>query len=70
MCAAPGSAIQPTAPWRGMPATNPRRGAGVVDRDGLENRCACKRTVGSNPTPSANDFPANDDEMARLATVG
>jgi hypothetical protein len=26
----------------------------VVDRDGLENRCACKRTVGSNPTLSAN----------------
>jgi hypothetical protein len=26
----------------------------VVDRDGLENRCACKRTVGSNPTPSAS----------------
>jgi hypothetical protein len=25
----------------------------VVDRDGLENRCACKRTVGSNPTLSA-----------------
>src|SRR6267378_2169000 len=30
-----------------------RRGARVVDRDGLENRCACKRTVGSNPTLSA-----------------
>jgi len=26
----------------------------VDDGDGLENRCACKRTVGSNPTPSAN----------------
>ena len=26
----------------------------MVDRDGLENRCACKRTVGSNPTLSAN----------------
>jgi hypothetical protein len=25
----------------------------VVERGGLENRCACKRTVGSNPTPSA-----------------
>ena len=23
------------------------------DGDGLENRCTCKRTVGSNPTPSA-----------------
>ena len=26
----------------------------MVDRDGLENRCARKRTVGSNPTPSAS----------------
>jgi len=25
----------------------------VVERDGLENRCARKRTVGSNPTLSA-----------------
>src|SRR6185312_3886631 len=32
----------------------PRRGARVVDRDGLENRCARKGTVGSNPTLSAN----------------
>ena len=31
-----------------------RRGARVVDRDGLENRCGCKLTVGSNPTLSAN----------------
>ena len=29
------------------------RGARAVDRGGLENRCACKRTVGSNPTLSA-----------------
>ena len=28
----------------------------MVDWGGLENRCACKRTVGSNPTLSAN-FP-------------
>ena len=34
-------------------ATISRRGAGVVDRGGLENRCARKRTVGSNPTLSA-----------------
>jgi hypothetical protein len=32
----------------------------VVDRDGLENRCACKRTVGSNPTLSAILATAND----------
>jgi hypothetical protein len=25
----------------------------VVDWDGLENRCGCKLTVGSNPTLSA-----------------
>ena len=31
-----------------------RRGARVVEWDGLENRCAGNRTVGSNPTLSAN----------------
>ena len=36
-----------------------RRGAGVVERGGLENRCALTRTVGSNPTPSANQSVAN-----------
>ena len=30
-----------------------RRGAGAVELDGLENRCARKSTVGSNPTLSA-----------------
>ncbi len=30
-----------------------RRGAGAVERVGLENRWACKRPVGSNPTPAA-----------------
>ncbi len=30
-----------------------RRGAGAVERDGLENRCPGNGTVGSNPTPSA-----------------
>ena len=29
------------------------RGAGEVERGGLENRCPRKWTVGSNPTPSA-----------------
>ena len=28
----------------------------MADRDGLENRCARKGTVGSNPTLSAIDF--------------
>ena len=31
----------------------PRWGAGAVERGGLENRWACKRLVGSNPTPTA-----------------
>ena len=30
-----------------------RRGVRVAYGDGLENRCSRKRTVGSNPTPSA-----------------
>jgi hypothetical protein len=32
-----------------------RRGAGVVDRDGLENRLCRKAYEGSNPSLSAND---------------
>ena len=32
-----------------------RRGARVVDWDGLENRCASDGTVGSNPTLSSNN---------------
>ena len=36
-----------------LPASTlgPRRGARAVERGGLENRWACKRPVGSNPTP-------------------
>ena len=34
-----------------------RRGAGAVERGGLENRWACKRLVGSNPTPAAHRGP-------------
>ncbi len=30
-----------------------RKDAGVVDRDGLENRCTRKGTEGSNPSLSA-----------------
>lgn len=33
---------------------NLRKDAGVVDRDGLENRCTGNRTEGSNPSLSAN----------------
>ena len=32
----------------------PRKGAGVVDRGGLENRCTLAGTQGSNPCLSAN----------------
>ena len=32
-------------------------GGRVVEGTGLENRRACKRTVGSNPTPSAKYNP-------------
>jgi hypothetical protein len=37
-----------------------RRGARVADRGGLENRCACERTVGSNPTLSARVSKASN----------
>ena len=33
-----------------------RRGAGVVERDGLENRCGRKPTEGSNPSLSASNL--------------
>ena len=51
---------------RACPHLVSRRGAGVVDRGGLENRCACKRTVGSNPTLSAI-FPIAAAAIAALA---
>ncbi len=35
---------------------NPRKDAGVVDRDGLENRCTLTGTQGSNPCLSANQL--------------
>ena len=41
-----------------------RRGARVVDWDGLENRSRCKPTVGSNPTPSA--LPRRHDPGQRV----
>lgn len=34
-----------------------RRSAGVVERGGLENRCASNGTGGSNPSSSAMNFP-------------
>jgi hypothetical protein len=36
-----------------MPRPLARRGARVVESDGLENRCTFTGTVGSNPTLSA-----------------
>ena len=39
----------------GKQAAAPRRGAGVVDRGGLENRCTLTGTQGSNPCLSASD---------------
>ena len=46
------SFLQPPTP-AAAPRLGGRRGAGAVERDGLENRWACKRPVGSNPTPAA-----------------
>ena len=44
-------------PWPALSLTRrqrPRRGAGVVERAGLENRSTLAGTVGSNPTLSAS----------------
>ena len=55
-------------PYKGGPD---RRGARVVDWDGLENRCACKRTVGSNPTLSAIMPATNSLRLGRpIASPG
>ena len=42
-----------TAAAKVLPRRTPRRGAGAVERGGLENRCARKRTESSNLSPSA-----------------
>ena len=49
------------------PARRLRRGARVVDWDGLENRCALAGTVGSNPTLSARDVFIGDRQGAALS---
>ena len=41
-----------------------RRGAGAVERGGLENRCTRERTVGSNPTLSASFQPCGSVHTA------
>jgi hypothetical protein len=43
-----------------------RRGARVVDWDGLENRSRCKPTVGSNPTLSARIFVKAFDLIEKM----
>ena len=48
---------------------SPRRGAGVVERDGLENRCTGNRTVGSNPTLSANSSALDMSGWQRIANA-
>lgn len=45
----------PTAKMRTANFIPPWKDAGVVDRGGLENRCALAGTQGSNPCLSAND---------------
>ena len=47
---APTSSVRST--WRR--AVRIRRDGRVVEGGGLENRCAGNRTLGSNPSPSAN----------------
>lgn len=42
-----------TAVWDALSRIRPRRGAGVVERGGLENRCPFTGTQGSNPCLSA-----------------
>ena len=44
---------------------NPRKDAGVVDRDGLENRCTLTGTQGSNPCLSAKKQPLQAAFFAR-----
>ena len=39
--------------------TAKRKDAGVVDRDGLENRCTGNGTEGSNPSLSAEEKSVN-----------
>ncbi len=40
---------------------NERMGGRAVEGTGLENRQACKRLVGSNPTPSATNHSRTRD---------
>ncbi len=46
---------------------HPWRDAGVVERGGLENRCARERTEGSNPSLSANDLDVTISDHPTLS---
>ena len=46
---------------------HPWRDAGVVERGGLENRCTCERTEGSNPSLSANDLDVTISDHPTLS---
>ena len=46
-----------------------RRGAGVVERDGFENRCGLTSTQGSNPCLSAIFTPAGDGDILKISHV-
>jgi hypothetical protein len=47
-----------------------RMGGRAVEGTGLENRQACKRLVGSNPTPSASVLKLPDFALAPDAVEG
>ncbi len=38
----------------------------MADGDGLENRCPRKRTVGSNPTPSAKNRNSKNNKIVKV----
>ncbi len=42
----------------------------MVERGGLENRCTCKRTVGSNPTPTAIATGLKKSEWFYITIIG
>ena len=44
-----------------------RKDAGVVDRDGLENRCTGNCTQGSNPCLSASQLNSKDTQKMRVS---
>ena len=51
-------------------ASLPWRGARVVERGGLENRCTCEGTEGSNPSLSATLRSSNFRRYASEVELG